>query len=62
MKQIQLKQVPKGGLFRLSDSELAPLWVRESYSRSLKKYGVYSYYNVNVFRFRRGDLLVFVED
>lgn len=62
MKAIQLKQVCKGCLFHLSDSDSSPLWVRSVYEPFSKKYEIYSFDNVNVFRYRLGSLIVFVED
>lgn len=54
MRAIKLKEVCKGCLFPLSDSETSPLWVRSFYELSSD--------NVNVFRYRSGNLLVYVED
>ena len=62
MRAIKLKEVCKGCLFHLSDSEISPLWVRSVYEPSSKKYEIYSFDNVNVFRYRSGNLLVYVED
>lgn len=62
MKAIQLKQVCKGCLFHLSNSDTSPLWVRSYYEPFSEKYVIYSFDNVNVRRYRLGSLIVYVED
>lgn len=50
-----------GELFRLSDSESAPLWERGEYDRSERKYEACKYDNVNHWSYFRGVRSVFVE-
>ncbi len=61
MRQIELRQVKRGDIFRLKDSETAPLWVREDYDRSSKKFGCCMYDNINHFSEINGKRLVFVD-
>lgn len=44
---LPLASVPKGGFFRLTNSDTAPVWVRESYDRSDKKYYCRKYDDYN---------------
>ena len=61
MRQIELRQVKRGDIFRLKDSETAPLWVREDYDRGSRKYGCCKYDNINHFSIINGKRLVFVD-
>lgn len=61
MRQIELRQVKRGDIFRLKDSETAPLWVREGYDRSSRKYDCCKYDNINHFSIINGKRLVFVD-
>ena len=62
MKAVILSSLKQGSYFRLKDSEHAPLWVRSVYDRSSNMYEINPYDNINVSRFRRGTLVVYVED
>lgn len=57
---IELREVPLGGFFRLSESASSPVWVRESYERASKKYIVYKYDDVNYWSEMKGSRKVFV--
>ena len=61
MRKTTIKQLKKGSLFKLKDTESAPIWVRGDYDRSSKKYSTYKYHNVFHKRFVKGDTEVFVE-
>lgn len=61
MRQIELRKVKQAEIFRLSNSETAPLWVRGYYEHSEKKYECYKYDNVNHENFIKGSRLVFVD-
>lgn len=60
MKKIELRKVKKNDFFRLTNSECAPLWVRDDYDRSTKKYEVYKYDDVNHWSECKGTRIVFV--
>ena len=47
MKKTELRKVRVGEFFRLAESEKAPVWVRDEYNRSSRKYEAYNYDNVN---------------
>lgn len=47
MEQKTIRQLKKGELFRLSDGENAPAWVRGEYIREVKKYSIYRYDDTN---------------
>lgn len=61
MRKTTIKQIKKGELFKLKDTESAPIWVRGDYDRSSKKYSIYRYDDVCHERFAKGDKEVFVE-
>lgn len=61
MEKTTIKQLKKGSLFKLKDTESAPIWVRGEYDRSSKKFSTYKYYDVFHERFVKGDTEVFVE-
>lgn len=46
-KHVQLRQVKQGDYFRLADTPTAPVWVREDYNRSTRKYECYKYNDIN---------------
>lgn len=60
MKQVEIRQVKKGDLFRFTPT--GNLFVRGYYERSNKKYEYYAYDDVNHEGFARGTRKVFVED
>ena len=47
MEQRPIRELKKGELFRLSDRETAPVWVRGEYIRETKKYSIYRYDDTN---------------
>ena len=61
IQQIQLEDVKKDDFFRFKNDENAPLWVRDYYDRSEKKFCVHAYDDVNRFLLRKGTVKVFVE-
>ncbi len=61
MKRVELRKVGREDIFRLADSEKAPLWVRGEYDRSSKKYECYKYDNIGIFVDMRGQRLVYVD-
>lgn len=62
MREIEVREIPKGGLFRLKDSERSLLWIRGYYDRTSDKYECYSNEDINKEIFCRGNRKVFVED
>lgn len=61
MKQTELRRVKHGDFFRLSSSESAPIWVRDEYNRSTKKYEAHKCDNVNYWSEFKGSRLVYVD-
>ena len=61
MRQIELRKVKQEEIFRLTNSETAPLWVRGYYERSERKYECYKYDNYNHETFLKGSRQVFVD-
>ncbi len=61
MEQKPIRKLRKGELFRLSDHETAPVWVRGEYIREVKKYITYKYDDVNHERLLSGDKRVIVD-
>lgn len=61
MKQKPIRELRKGELFRLSDRETAPVWVRGEYIHGAKKYITYKYDDVNHERLLSGDKRVIVD-
>ncbi len=62
MKEIEIREVPKCGLFRLKDSENSLLWIRGSYDETTDEYECYSIEDINNEIFCRSNRKVFVED
>ena len=62
MREIEVREIPKGGLFHLKDSETSPLWIRGYYERTENEYECYSNEDINKEIFCRGNRKVFVED
>lgn len=56
-----ISDLKKGDLFRLKDSETAPVWVRGEYIPSERKYSTYKYDDVNHERFVPGKVEVFTD-
>lgn len=57
----KLKNIKQGELFKLKNTESAPVWVRGEYDYSSKKYSTYRYDDVCHERFMKGDTEVFVD-
>lgn len=57
---LELRKVPQGGFFRLSSSETAPVWVRDEYDRTSRKYLAYKYDDVNHDALMKGSRKVYV--
>lgn len=55
-----IKDLKRGEYFRLTDSNMAPVWVRGEYSREAKKYSTHRFDDVNHERLLRGDRVVWV--
>lgn len=62
MTQTTIKQVRKGGFFRLVNNECAPLWVRGYYYAPDKVYECYMYDDVNHEHFWKGTKKVWAEE
>lgn len=50
-----------GEFFRLANSESAPVWVRDEYNRSSRKFEAYKYDDVNNWSEFNGSRLVYVD-
>lgn len=55
----KLSDVKKGEFFRLTEN--GPVWVRDEYDRSERKYLVYMFSNVNHWNYFKGERKVFVD-
>lgn len=55
-----IRRLKKGEFFRLKDSETAPVWVRDEYIPSAKKFSTHKFDDVNHEALRKGDSVVFV--
>ena len=60
MKQVKIKDVPKGEYIRLKESETSPVWVKGEYCRSEKKYSLHKFDDVNHDSLKKGDSLVYI--
>jgi hypothetical protein len=60
MEKKQLRQVKQGELFKLKESESAPVWVRDEYDREGRKYLTHKFDDANHWSARKGTLEVFV--
>lgn len=58
---INIKNVKQGETFRLKCDENAPLWVRDHYDRSSKKFCIHKYDDVNHFIMRKGTVTAYIE-
>lgn len=47
MQKIELRKLGRGDLFRLAGNDDAPVWVRDEYDRSERKYLCYKWDDVN---------------
>lgn len=54
-----IRQLKKGEYFRLKDSESAPVWVRDEYIPSAKKFSTHKFNDVNHETLRKGDFVVY---
>lgn len=61
MKQKTIRKLKKGELFRLSDRETAPVWVRGEYIPEARKYSTYRYDDTNQEKLFSGDKKVYAE-
>lgn len=57
----KLKEIKQGELFKLKNTESAPVWVRGEYDHSSKRYSTYRYDDVCHERFVKVDTDVFVD-
>lgn len=53
MQKIELRNLGRGDLFRLAGNEEAPVWVRDEYDRSERKYLCYKWDDVNHWTYMR---------
>lgn len=56
---LPLRQLANKELFRLKDTENAPVWVKDYYDRSSKRWCCYKYEDCNHFNFFIGDKIVY---
>lgn len=61
MTYARLKDVKKGEFFRISPSDTAPVWVRDDYNRSTKKYECYKFDDMNHLGEFNGTRMVIVD-
>ena len=57
--EVILKDMKKGDLFTLKPD--GPVWIRDEYDRSTKKYCVYKWDDVNHWSLKRGTLKVHID-
>lgn len=55
----KIKELKKGELFKLKDSDTATIWVRDEYVRALKKYSTYKFNDINHEKLLQGNQEVF---
>lgn len=60
MESALIKDLPEREFFKLSPSESAPVWVRDSYDRSSRKYFVYKFDDINSSKLVAGSRAVYV--
>ena len=53
MQKIELRKLGRGDLFRLAGNDDAPVWVRDEYDRSERKYLCYKWDDVNNWAYMR---------
>ena len=53
MQKIELRKLGRGSLFRLAGNDDAPVWVRDEYDRSERKYLCYKWDDVNHWAYMR---------
>ena len=53
MQKIELRRLCRGDLFSLAGNDDAPVWVRDEYDRSEKKYLCYKWDDVNHWTYMR---------
>ena len=53
MQKIELRKLGRGDLFRLAGNDDAPVWVRDEYDRSERKYLCYKWDDVNHWSYMR---------
>ena len=53
MQKIELRKLVRRGLFRLAGNDDAPVWVRDEYDRSERKYLCYKWDDVNHWAYMR---------
>ncbi|MDC1809088.1 hypothetical protein POZ03_01270 [Bacteroides uniformis] len=58
--QKTIRELKKGEFFRLKDSDTAPVWVRDEYIPSLKKYSTYKFDDINHEHPLKGSIKVFI--
>lgn len=53
MQKIELRKLGRGDLFRLAGNDDSPVWVRDEYDRSERKYLCYKWDDVNHWTYMR---------
>ena len=53
MQKIELRKLDRGDLYRLAGNDDAPVWVRDEYDRSERKYLCYKWDDVNHWAYMR---------
>lgn len=61
MDEVRISDLKQGDYFRMKDSYDAPIWVRNHYDRSSKKYSISRYDDVCHEIFVKGLKLVYVD-
>ena len=59
MQKIELRKLGRGDLFRLAGNDDAPVWVRDEYDRSERKYLCYKWDDVNHWAYMRSARCVY---
>lgn len=60
MIKTTIKELKRGDFFRLKETDTAPVWVRDEYDRSSRKYYGYKWEDVNHGRGFKSSQTVFV--
>lgn len=55
----QIRELKQGEFFKLKDTESAPVWVRDEYDKSSRKYWIYKFDDVNHGREIKGTTVVY---
>lgn len=61
MKKYKLKSLKKGTLFTLKPNDINNVYVKDDYDRDDKKFLCTKFYDINAWRYFKGDTLVYID-